>query len=787
MKKFKKFIVLFATLALVCTGCNNSSALPPENMTEDPRPDALYFESEGDYLYYSDDYFRHRASSYNEHLATLSIHMAKYSQNKYNPSSPDDEKWFHDQPNRLKAFWSLIGFKYPDFNEDYYSRTSFDTVGIGCASRVVTQGDNKFTVIACTVRSGGYFFEWENNVFLGDGSKSDYMHEGWYNAANRLIDFVGQYIKSLRRNNLLETEQIKLWMSGFSRGGAITNLAAGLLDNKLGVDDSKTRYQIYEGVNLKREDILTYTFEAPQGANVNSQTVAAPRSDLYNNIFNIVNPNDIVPKVAMSQYGFTRFGIDKFITTEFFAPASFNANRNTAKLLYYERDKGYNWTSDDFTPYGIKWADLITDITSYTNIVGLIIKWISQGDLKPDIITLDDKKVNYDANIVLTIAMNRVLEETLPTRQLYVDNFQTFARKLMHVMMKDVEGPDDVSWQELVTVVALQGIGSIIFPGISDILELGLNLEDFTGATGAEIEYALGIAGDLFLEYPTEVISIAYNMGNIYKNHDTELNCIHAMSQDSYYIDAYNESHLDTVIKKVPYRKNSEFIHFHCLDINEGELSVDGNRKVRVDGSEYEQSTISQCDRGFAVGYYHYATYERMEWFAPACYKVHFSFYDRSWDYSHRVYVYKYCYTNNQNAMRLDRKIVDDIFVFDAGSFDGDVKADVEPEDEALTDLTNTSWKFNNPTIWFGPKYINFTSNGRTFDKIQVTIEAASALNYEIHVYYGGEVVASAQGLSVLMLEWVDDAYKTIQITGGQDAKDPNLINWLYSVATQLA
>lgn len=49
---------------------------------------------------------------------------------------------------------------------------------------------------SCTVRSGGYFNEWENNFFLGGGSQSDMMHEGWHNAANKVINFL-----TLKRNS----------------------------------------------------------------------------------------------------------------------------------------------------------------------------------------------------------------------------------------------------------------------------------------------------------------------------------------------------------------------------------------------------------------------------------------------------------------------------------------------------------------------------------------------------------------------------------------------------------
>ena len=54
------------------------------------------------------------------------------------------------------------------------------------------------------------------------------MHEGWYNAANKEIKFLQDCIKD---NNI--SDKAKLWLAGFCRGGAVTNLTATLLNNKL--------------------------------------------------------------------------------------------------------------------------------------------------------------------------------------------------------------------------------------------------------------------------------------------------------------------------------------------------------------------------------------------------------------------------------------------------------------------------------------------------------------------------------------------------------------------------
>ena len=120
-------------------------------------------------------------------------------------------------------------------------------------------------------------------------------------------------------------------MTGFSRGGATTNIAAGLIDSKLDKGQN-----LFTSASLAKEDVYAYTFEAPQGANVNSETIKAPKDSWYDNIFNVVNPNDVVTKVAMSEYGFTRFGVDKFITTEFYDPDNFTKiPANSAGFLFH--------------------------------------------------------------------------------------------------------------------------------------------------------------------------------------------------------------------------------------------------------------------------------------------------------------------------------------------------------------------------------------------------------------------------------------------------------------------
>ena len=173
-------------------------------------------------VYFSQGYFEHPSYEFDPHLASASLAFAvstfTYATETY------DEEWYSTQSRYAKEFLEVLEFNTFETNDDYKQTARFDSIGLCAAKKEF--GD--YTVVAIAPRSGGYFSEWASNVNLGNGSKSDMMHEGWYNAANKLINFLTDYV-----NQNVETTKVKLWMAGFSRGGATTNIAAGLIDNKI--------------------------------------------------------------------------------------------------------------------------------------------------------------------------------------------------------------------------------------------------------------------------------------------------------------------------------------------------------------------------------------------------------------------------------------------------------------------------------------------------------------------------------------------------------------------------
>ena len=579
-----------------------------------------HFESD---IYFSQSYFEHSSYEYDQHLATTSLCLSISTYPDY--GIYDDEDWYEKQPKFIKGALEAIGFNSFTTNEDYLQTARFDSIGLAIAKKEFSN----YTVVFATPRSGGYYREWANNMHLGDGSQSDYMHEGWYNAANKMIDFVTDYVKDQQI-----TGQVKLWMTGFSRGGATANIAAGLIDNRL----DKGEKLFGDNASLVKEDVYTYTFEAPQGANINSKTIKLPRDAIYGNIFNIVNPNDVVPKVAMAEYGFTRFGVDKFITTKFYDPSNYENNRSVFKKLHDidNQTDEVVYSGDNFGMYGLKIEDFLKIITVIPALVGLFTGDFGQAK--------DNTKANYDANIATTLFIEELTSQ-LGSRNNYVKKYQTPLENLM-LIMKNEHYTDIPSTPGLIfRMFILSSLSSSIlgnFNSIKNAIKSGVGA--YATTIVELLDVLTGPIVDAYWERPNELISIAVHVGDIFQNHYSDVTLAHLQAQDSYYIENYNDNHEDE-IKVVPLRDNADFGRMHFFGFNDLGLRLEskkGTRVVNVEGHLLGKSDILQCDDEYAVGYYSYITEEKMELFMPINAKYNISMKSYSKKPRHRVEYWAY-------------------------------------------------------------------------------------------------------------------------------------------------
>lgn len=633
---------------------------------------------DGHTVYYSDGFFTHSSDEFDEHLATLSMRAAKYSAPSGSPTSHEDTTWYESQPDRIQGFYEAIGFSDFDCNEDYRLPTAFDTIGIGAASKQV--GD--YTLIGIAVRSGNYAREWGNNVWLGDGSESDYMHEGWYNAAMKLIGFLKTYMETYNIDG-----KIKVWISGFSRGGATTNIAAGLLDNKINEADNQT-LTFASGATLTHEDLFAYTFEAPQGANVNSQSIKPPKDPIYNNIWNVVNPNDLVTKVAMGDYGFTRFGNDKFITTEFYDPANYAANRDIFKAMYVaDGNTLENYKADNFTMYGTpieKIGPMIAEIAISLPIGGAAIGYDVYVNGIDAFLEKDDTKGNYDANVAMTLFFEE-LTSNIGSRGDYCNKLQDNISNLLVYFMDDVGGNQKEKVQRLkdigISFLLLASGPYAYFGGSSAILDecvsliVNISQDDSLSDIGSLLGPVLSVVGSTWWERPNELISIGRYTSEIFQNHDTEVMLAHMEAQDSYYIDNYNQTN-GTGFYVVSLRDNADMARMSFDGMNDLGLRVNGTKHVDVSGTVLGKSTVVQCDKGYAVGYYSYITEEDMELFMPAEVQYNISMKDYSkkpyHEFSYTAY-YQYISPHAEGKMKSQKDHFEDWAMFNSDRYIRDV------------------------------------------------------------------------------------------------------------------
>ena len=595
-------------------------------------------------VYFSQGYFEHPSTEYDPHLATASLAMAIAT---YTDFGPWDAAWYYGQPKYVEEFFSAIGFEGFRVNEDYRQPARFDTIGLAAAHKAM--GD--YTVVAITPRSGGYFREWGNNMHLGDGSQSDMMHEGWYNAANKLLSFLDGYVSDQGI-----TGKVKLWMSGFSRGGATTNIAAALLDNKLDKGESV----FSNGASTSRDDIYAYTFEAPQGANVNSKSVKAPKDALYDNIWNVVNPLDIVPKVAMKQYGFTRFGRDKYVRTKFYDPDNYASISKTYRALNDVINQNKEVTvnhCDEFAMGGFEFKYLGADILAF-----LTANIFTDHELAHYVKKLeDDTKANYDANIAASIILEEVVKN-IGGRDKYVEKYQTPLESVMLLIQNEAK-PVTSPFSKLIKTLFVKTVSSVL--GGEDKAKAKI-VDGWGQDIGEELYKLVGVlAGplfDVYWERPNELFSFAGFASYAMQNHYPDFVFTHLASQDSYYVDAYNEGKSESErISVTSFIDNADYGRMKFFGYNDIGLRLEskkGTRVINIDGHYVGKSDIQSCKAGYAAGYYSYVTEEKMELFMPVGRKYNISMKSYSKKPYHRCEYwayYEYFTLDNSGKVQVQR------------------------------------------------------------------------------------------------------------------------------------
>ena len=242
---------------------------------------------------YSDEYFSQVSTEYNHNLATMSLSLAMSAFNSYETkASGYAEEVASQNVSRLLGDLQFKSIR----TDSYEGRPYTHSIAAAFGKKTFVANENEYTLIAAAIRGGGYEAEWGGNFEVGQNGN----HSGFQKAANKVLNELKQYI-----NDEQIRGKVKLWITGYSRSAATANLLAAAIDDKAlfrgehAVDDTM--------VTLELSDVYAYTFEAPM------PTTNDTSPERYGNIHNIVNPIDLVPKVAPKGWSFCRYGISYYI------------------------------------------------------------------------------------------------------------------------------------------------------------------------------------------------------------------------------------------------------------------------------------------------------------------------------------------------------------------------------------------------------------------------------------------------------------------------------------------
>lgn len=229
--------------------------------------------------------------TYNQTLCTTSLVYSTmiYSQGAYAyDSAVRYSGGTVSNTSSIVTFLKLHGFENPvDYNYTTYSDDDVSEIALG-HRKVTYNGQTKHIVIVDVRGTNGTQTEWSSNFDLGDHTKFNsvadwvhyYNHKGFDVAATRALQRLTTYTNAYVNDGT----DVVYWVMGHSRGAAIANILSADL-----IDEGKT--------------VFGYTFATP-----NTTTRKLAHDYKYSTIYNVVNEDDFVPCVPMSQWGFIRYG-----------------------------------------------------------------------------------------------------------------------------------------------------------------------------------------------------------------------------------------------------------------------------------------------------------------------------------------------------------------------------------------------------------------------------------------------------------------------------------------------
>ena len=239
--------------------------------------------------YYSDRLFEGDAYEYNNQLARMSIELSMLSL----PSLKNDPALELDTSVNLRAYLTDNGFTDYETNGKYGRNVKLDDeVAVACAHKTVTADGKKYTLLVVQPRGATYGDEWANNFTFSSSADDKGDSAGFAVSASAVLSYVKKYCAKYGISG-----DVKIWMSGYSRGAGIVNLAAAYLLRDPSAVLGRT-------VSFEPSDLYCYTLGAPRVAGASSDY----DDDIYACIHNMFDSTDIMKQLPPTSMAFERFG-----------------------------------------------------------------------------------------------------------------------------------------------------------------------------------------------------------------------------------------------------------------------------------------------------------------------------------------------------------------------------------------------------------------------------------------------------------------------------------------------
>jgi len=252
---------------------------------------------------YSDSYFTQTGELYNHQLAQCSLGLAVSAFRSADQAIDHKDEY-------ARAYLSAAGFG--DFVSHQFDQVpTAETIATIIGSKSMEDEKGTFLMVAVGVSGGGYEDEWLSNFSFGDAA----VHDGFFSAAFEVFRRVFDYADARS-----EGRRVKLWISGYSRAAAVSNMVSVLA---------------LETGQITNENLYAYTFATPNNAQTGSNDFSAGGTYDFSNIFNIVGMFDPVPSIPFQEWGYGKLGTTFHLPAQETTP-DYMARREPVERIYRE-------------------------------------------------------------------------------------------------------------------------------------------------------------------------------------------------------------------------------------------------------------------------------------------------------------------------------------------------------------------------------------------------------------------------------------------------------------------